>query len=80
MEGLKTPKRTSRTHKVRRSWPQPNDSVAWADCHPIGGLECYTPADVQAEQMREEAASSFELRARKCGRPQAVTEYLSVDG
>ncbi len=48
--------------------------------HPIGGVEGYTPAEVQAEQMREELASRFELPTPKRGRVHAVTHYLCLDG
>ena len=48
--------------------------------HPIGGVEGYTPAEVQAEQMREELARRFELPTRKPDRVHAVTHYLWVDG
>jgi hypothetical protein len=48
--------------------------------HPIGGLEGYTPAEVHAEQLREELARRFELPTRKPDRAHAVAHHLCVDG
>jgi hypothetical protein len=39
--------------------------------HPTGGLEGYSPAEVQAEQMREQTAKRFELLARRPDRRHA---------
>jgi hypothetical protein len=48
--------------------------------HPIGVKEGYTPAGVQAAQMREELARRFERPTRKPDRVHAVTYCLWVDG
>ena len=83
-----TPQHTPPTHKARRGRARRDHSAAWANrqlratdavvqcgsierqlVHPIGGLEGYSPAEVRAEQMR----------ARDRDRPEAVTDYLSVE-